>query len=349
MAREKIRRPPQLTPEETRHYQQVVKELAEEGVPQERLRQEYREYAPDKPLGRAICESYPLEALTDILSERAEELGRAPVQREIFPLYRAYLKRRFGTWPAALRAAGLRPGLETQPVEEDWTKVLTETPEVGRALLHLAEQWMTCGVPPLRREVQQERLLRARFEDWSAVLSAAKSLDSWLEAHPTPLAPRKPEDLAALLRLAEALGRTPLREEAPETLRQGLRMGWGSWGSALEAAGLPPLDEESSRRAEWEHQQRARAGSCTLRLVREPTAEQTALLNDLEAVCRGLGRAPLREELPQELRTELVNAFGSLRNALFQLGRAPVPGQEAQKIRLKKRRRKSSDRNAPPA
>ena len=44
MAREKIRRPPQLTLEETRHYQQVVKELAEEGVPQERLRQEYREY-----------------------------------------------------------------------------------------------------------------------------------------------------------------------------------------------------------------------------------------------------------------------------------------------------------------
>lgn len=265
MAREKISRLPQLTPEETRHYQQVVKELAEEGVPQERLRQEYREYAPDKPLGRAICESYPLEALTDILSERAGELGRAPVQREIFPLYRAYLKRRFGTWPAALRAAGLRPRLETQPVEEDWTAILKETPEVGRALLRLAEQWMTCGVPPLRREVQQAKLLRARFGEWSAVLSAAKSLDSWLEAHPTPLAPRKPEDLSALLRLAEELGRTPLREE-----------------------------------------------------------------------------------LSQELRAELVNAFGSLRNALFQLGRAPVPGQEAQKIRLKKRR-KSSDRNAPPA
>lgn len=189
MAREKIRRLPQLTPEEMRHYQQVVKELAEEGVPQERLRQEYREYAPDKPLGRAICESYPLETLTDILSERAEELGRAPVQWEIFPLYRAYLKRRFGTWPAALRAAGLRPGLETQPVEEDWTAILKETPEVGRALLRVAEQWMTCGVPPLRREVQQAKLLRARFGEWSAVLSAAKSLDSWLEAHPTPLAP----------------------------------------------------------------------------------------------------------------------------------------------------------------
>ena len=91
MAREKIKHPLYLTPQEVCYYQQVVEGLAKEGVSEAYLRQEYRDYAPDKPLGRTICESYPIQDLVAILTERAKELGRTPTQQDIFPLYRAYL------------------------------------------------------------------------------------------------------------------------------------------------------------------------------------------------------------------------------------------------------------------
>lgn len=347
MAREKIKHPPYLTPQEVCYYQQVVESLAKEGISEAYLRQEYRDYAPDKPLGRAICESYSIQELAAILTERAKELGRTPTQQDIFPLYRAYLKRRFGTWPAALRAAGLRYGMEKQSVTADWMAVLIQQPEAGWALLALSERWVTCGVPPLRREIPEAELLRTHFGAWNQVLMAAKTLDQWLEAHPLHTEPPEPEQIKELEGLAGRLGRTPLREEVPEPLRLKLRTGWRSWGSILEAAGLTPLSGDEEARAKWEYQQRICAGSCLLTLIQAPTAKQSKLLVRLEEICRGLGRSPLRAELSPSLRTELSENFGSLRNALFQLGRAPITGSEAQRLRIKLK--KSGGNKASPA
>ena len=99
--------------------------------------------------------------------------------------------------------------------------VVTQQPEAGWALLALSERWVTCGVPPLRREIPEAEL------------------DQWLEDHPLRTEPPGPEQIRELERLAGHLGRTPLREEVPEPLRLTLRTGWRSWGSILEAAGLP--------------------------------------------------------------------------------------------------------------
>ena len=347
MAREKIKHPPYLTPQEVCYSQQVVESLAQEGISEAYLRQEYRAYAPDKPLGRAICESYSIQELAAILTERAKELGRTPTQQDIFPLYRAYLKRRFGTWPAALRAAGLRYGMEKQSVTADWMAVLIQQPEAGWALLALSERWVTCGVPPLRREIPEAELLRTHFGAWNQVLMAAKTLDQWLEAHPLHTEPPEPEQIKELEGLAGRLGRTPLREEVPEPLRLKLRTGWRSWGSILEAAGLTPLSGDEEARAKWEYQQRICAGSCLLTLIQAPTAKQSNGRVRLEEICRGLGRSPLRAELSPSLRTELSENFGSLRNALFQLGRAPITGSEAQRLRIKLK--KSGGNKASPA
>ena len=59
MAREKIKHPPYLTPQEVCYYQQVVEGLAKEGVSEAYLRQEYRDYAPDKPLGGQFAKAIP--------------------------------------------------------------------------------------------------------------------------------------------------------------------------------------------------------------------------------------------------------------------------------------------------
>ena len=111
----------------------------------------------------------------------------------------------------------------------------------------------------------------------------------------------------------------------------------GSSGEvSLVGQPLHNMDEEA--RAKWEYQQRICAGSCVLTLIQAPTAKQSKLLARLEEICRRLGRSPLRDELSPSLRNELSENFGSLRNALFQLGRAPLAGSEAQRLRIKLRK-----------
>jgi hypothetical protein len=58
--------------------------------------------------GRHLYNSYTDEELLDFLREAAARLGRAPTQKEVFCVYRSYIRRRFTNWPAALRAAGLK-------------------------------------------------------------------------------------------------------------------------------------------------------------------------------------------------------------------------------------------------
>lgn len=75
MAREKIKKIPLLTEQEIAQYQRKVEMLAVKNVSQEEIQRDYRDYLPDKPLGRAICESYQKEALTLILKSYADKLG----------------------------------------------------------------------------------------------------------------------------------------------------------------------------------------------------------------------------------------------------------------------------------
>lgn len=58
--------------------------------------------------GRGLYQSYSDEELLDILRGAAAELGRLPSQKEVFCVYRAFIRRRFVNWPTALRAAGLK-------------------------------------------------------------------------------------------------------------------------------------------------------------------------------------------------------------------------------------------------
>lgn len=58
--------------------------------------------------GKRLYASYSDEELLDILRDTANELGHIPSQREIFCVYRSFIRRRFGNWPSALRVAGLK-------------------------------------------------------------------------------------------------------------------------------------------------------------------------------------------------------------------------------------------------
>lgn len=65
-------------------------------------------YDGTNPAGRAIYKSFSDGELLAILNAAALELGRALKQNEIYCVYRQYIRLRFGNWPRALEAAGLR-------------------------------------------------------------------------------------------------------------------------------------------------------------------------------------------------------------------------------------------------
>lgn len=59
-----------------------------------------------------LYDGFSDEELLDILRETAARLERLPNKNDVFCIYRVFLKRRFGTWPGAQAAAGLRPSRE---------------------------------------------------------------------------------------------------------------------------------------------------------------------------------------------------------------------------------------------
>lgn len=58
--------------------------------------------------GRMLYQSFSDEELLSIITSTAQKLGRVPAQRDVFCVYRDFIRRRFGNWVKALRAAELK-------------------------------------------------------------------------------------------------------------------------------------------------------------------------------------------------------------------------------------------------
>lgn len=61
-----------------------------------------------KQARRELYAAFSNEELLSILRETAERLGHNPSKKEVFCVYRVFLIERFGNWPKALVAAGLK-------------------------------------------------------------------------------------------------------------------------------------------------------------------------------------------------------------------------------------------------
>lgn len=181
-----------LTAAETAAYRQQISAMADAWIPGDEVQEAacralHPEFSVASGLGRAICASYSDRMLMELLHQTAERLGHAPAQSEVFYLYRIYIKDRFRTWPAALRAAGMRRMPVPDLVMPDWAQMLLEEPEICNALEDVAHCRRRLGYPPRKRDVPQAKTLCERFRSWENVIAATESYEAWQEERRNPV------------------------------------------------------------------------------------------------------------------------------------------------------------------
>ena len=338
-------------------YRIQLSELSRETLPEgmsqseaeRRLIVQWREFVPDKPVGRQLYESYTDEALVEILQDAYRRLGRSPVQSDIFCFYRTYIKHRFVTWTGALRAADLGYALDHQgrPFSTDeWGRIYRKEAEIYRLLICLSERRTELGYPPRRKDFTGNEILKRRFGNWATALNAAEALDRWLleigpmkDSEPEASSEQAAEMLLQELRKTAAkLGRTPVKKEIREEHRVQLRIRYGSWNSVIRVAGLIPLEGVWLEKAEQDFLQREAAGRDALYRIAKLEHEYVILLQEVEALSKKLGRAPLKEEVDARKRSRLQKRCGSWRNTLYQIGITALSKEETAKIKQEKRK-----------
>lgn len=288
-----------------------------------------RRYSPMSKEGRPLYEHFTDGELLNLLRSRAEILGHAPAQKEMFWVFRAYIKQRFGKWPYALKAAGLskaagRGGLSLEEARRQKERVEAAVLEVRAAADALGRVPHPSDLP------ETHKILKKQFHSWREVLNAAG-------VDPATLVKKIPEpdetvrlQLSDLRALAETLRRAPLRKEVPPALYAALVKRCGSWRNSLYQIDLTPVVQlasfSSSKLAPWEkpaHSSHITAleHCCYKLLWLEPDEEK--MLELIRKRADELGRAPEREEVPEEARGLLIGSCGSWRNVLFQLDLQP--------------------------
>jgi len=180
----------------------------------------FRRWSPDEVIGA-------LRRYDETVGPPRYDAFRHPADG--FPS-RKVVERRFGTWRAALDAAGLQAG---RPA---WTR--------DRAIVALQAFSQQTGRPPLARDLgvatqtPSHSYLRGEFG------SVRQARDAAGVGQPTPLEQDSEAAVDALQQAAEQLGQSPT-----ERLYSGLgmvpsarliRLQFGSWQQALTAAGLGP-------------------------------------------------------------------------------------------------------------
>lgn len=185
VSRRRQARPARLTPQEAEQYRNMIQKWVRQALAEHADNGEkcipYASLTLSGGLGRAVYESYSDEDLLAVLHDAASRLGRAPTQDEVFSLYRIYLKARFGTWPAALKTAGMRRLPVPDLIMPDWAQLLAEEPEICGTLEDVAHHRRRLGYPPRKRDVLEAKTLCERFRSWENVIAAAESFEKWQE------------------------------------------------------------------------------------------------------------------------------------------------------------------------
>ena len=288
----------------------------------------YINYSIQTDTGRVFYRSLSDDVLLSVLKKRADELGHSPAQKEIFWVWREYIKTRFKRWPYALKAAGLskaagKGGKSLKQLEkekEEYSQYLQMMQEKAAEL---------CRIPHPKEMPQILKGLEKREISWSDFVRDA-GIDRYFfrkrgvyVVHNLDAVEK--EQLQSILNLAWKIGRPPLKEELPKVLLQNLMSKCGSYRNVLFQIGLEPIEKKRSfsmkaeaQRKEGVKKHRRVLKECYYQVLTKDIQFQ----KDIKALWEWKekeGRLPERKDIDPEVRRRLQNVCGSWENALRQL------------------------------
>lgn len=289
----------------------------------------YQEYSIETQKGKAFYESLPDHFLTDLLKEKAEVLGHSPAQREMFWVWREYIKARFKRWPYALKAAGLskaagREGKSREQFER-------EKEEHFRLVRMMQEQAAAlCRIPHPGEIPEIEEAMRKQGAAWTDLVREA-GLDGEFfrkrAVYPVEdLSAQERQDLNLIWETAWKLGRPPLKKELPEEKIRRLIQKCGSYRNVLFQIGLEPVEKKrpflsaEAKQAREGEQRKHQVDfkDCYYPVLNKEQQYQEDL-QSLQDWIEKAGRLPERSEIDPAVRKRLQTACGSWSNAVKQL------------------------------
>ncbi|MCY9186657.1 homing endonuclease associated repeat-containing protein [Bacillus halotolerans] len=290
---------------------------------------------PNIEHSRTRTNPYTKEELIEILQQKAKELGRSPMQKEIKQF--DAIKRNFGNLNNALLAAGLTPNKRGKKGKTNTDQELIKI---------LQQKAIELGRVPKAAEVNRLNSIVKYFGSFTKGLIAAGLIPNKRGKEKTYTR----EDLVDILRRkAEELERTPKFKEVSQ--RTVIVKHFGSFNKGLKAAGLKPNRKRSKNEYTKEElieilQKRAKelgrtpkvkevtqigsivkhfggfnkgleaAGLKILQSKKQYTKEE--LIAILQQKAKGLGRTPKAKEIKQY--KSILNLFGSYKKALEAAG-----------------------------
>lgn len=301
-------------------------------------------YKLNSPVGKAVYNSFSDEDLSDYIRQRAAKLNHPPARREVYWIMEIYIKRRFLNWPKALKAAVMSSHAGSGGYTYEKLK------EREQGCLYALEQVRKKGEelkrPPHISEVKEYMpALSGIYDTWEQVLVAAGINNEWKKKHMLFKVEDFTEEERKMLKTikekATELGRAPLRKEIDSEIRFALKEKCRTWRNTLYQIGLRPIEKKHAfgqtylnkrKSSEKQHSESLYEGVFKILNL---TDEDKQRLDILENIIKDLGRAPIREELPEDVYKNLMELCGSYRNMLYQAGAEPLEKDEALKIRHK--------------
>lgn len=297
--------------------------------------------------GKIVYSSFSDQDLCGILTVKAKELEYVPAQKEIYWLYRVYIKKRFGNWPRALIAAGLSK--KAGKCGDSYEKIEINKQIETQMLEALRQKAKELGRPPHMHEMKEiAKSFKYKFNTWAELLDAAGIDNQWKSWEPVhkvkDLSEEEVKLLESIHKKAIELGRPPMRTEITTEVREKLKKCCGTWRNILYQIDLEPIQKikpfnatylDGSRNKFIKHSELLEGS--VFKLV-NPNEETVNELKILKRKADELNRPLVKSEISKEAYCNLISQCVNYRNILYQIDLEPLEKSKEKEIEKKLRK-----------